>query len=114
MRNPPSRDHCVGNLVPPAATSTSSWPVALALFWYRLKAPPPRLEVNTTRSPLGDHTAEWLMEASVVRRCSVPRVSSLKQRSVDTVEPRLNTTDLASGEIAGVRIRPGAPTVSRS
>src|SRR5215469_11047846 len=98
----------------PLATSIgSSCPVPLVAFSYRFQVPL-RLAPNTIRSPVGDHTGPTLVEASVVRRRSAPRVRSHSHKSATELEfvvRRRYMSDFSSGEIAGSKTGPGAATV---
>src|SRR5215469_11350553 len=77
---------------------------------------PLRLEANTMRSPVGDQNGVVLIEPSVVKRCSVPRLKSHRHRSwvVFMTDARRNKIDLSSGEIAGSKTKEGEPTAPSS
>src|SRR5215469_5298312 len=74
----------------------------------------PRLEANTIRSAVGDQSGPVFHEPSVVKRCSVLRLTSHSHRSVVVSDVRRNKIDFSSGEIAGSKTKEGEPTVPRS
>src|SRR5262245_8961222 len=113
--NRPSRDHWFTIFTLSFVNNDSSCAFPLAAFTKRLKIPLFRLEANAIRSPLGDQNGVAFVDASLVRRVSVPRIKSRTHRSKNEAPfKRWKATDFSSGEIAGRVPAPGAPTVLSS
>src|SRR5688572_7789992 len=95
--NCPSKDQSVGVFKPLDLSSSSSLPLPLAGFTYRLDTPS-LVELKTILLPSGDQTGAKSHEGSKVNLVGMLRAMSISQMSPVPLSRRSTATLFSSGE----------------